>query len=53
MPPTPKQLNQPEDLPNTGSDDANINKSLLATMFASLGSVLLFGRRRRDGQNLK
>lgn len=53
VPPTPKQLNQPKHLPNTGSDDANINKSLLATMFASLGSVLLFGRRRRDGQNLK
>ncbi|MEB2656470.1 LPXTG cell wall anchor domain-containing protein [Staphylococcus haemolyticus] len=44
--PTPKQPNQPKHLPNTGSDDANMNKSLLATMFAGLGSVLLIGRRR-------
>ena len=41
MPPTPKQPNQPKHLPNTDSDDANMNKSLLATMFAGLGSVLL------------
>ncbi|WP_341461178.1 Spy0128 family protein [Staphylococcus haemolyticus] len=40
VPPTPKQPNQPKHLPNTGSDDANMNKSLLATMFAGLGSVL-------------
>lgn len=46
VPPTPKQPNQPKHLPNTGSDDANMNKSLLATMFAGLGSVLLIGRRR-------
>lgn len=46
VPSTPKQPNQLKHLSNTGSDDANMNKSLLATMFAGLGSVLLIGRRR-------
>lgn len=51
VPPTPEQPNQPKHLPKTGSKDDNSNKSLIATMFASLGSVLLLGRRRRDEQN--
>lgn len=46
VPPTPEQPNQPKHLPKTGSGDDNSNKSLIATMFAGLGSVLLLGRRR-------
>lgn len=46
VPPTPEQPNQPKHLPKTGSKDDNSNKSLIATMFAGLGSVLLLGRRR-------
>lgn len=47
VPPTPEQPNQPKHLPKTGSGDVNINTPLLATLFASLGSVLLFGRKRK------
>nr|WP_258866383.1 MSCRAMM family adhesin SdrC [Staphylococcus petrasii] len=47
MPPTPEQPNKPKHLPKTGSEETNTNAPLLATMFAGLGSILLFGRRRK------
>ncbi|RTX92239.1 LPXTG cell wall anchor domain-containing protein [Staphylococcus pragensis] len=47
VPPTPEQPNKPKHLPKTGSEETNTNAPLLATMFAGLGSILLFGRRRK------
>ena len=47
VPPTPEQPNKPKHLPKTGSEETNTNAPLLATMFAGLGSILLFSRRRK------
>ncbi|MBE2147754.1 LPXTG cell wall anchor domain-containing protein, partial [Staphylococcus argenteus] len=41
--------NSKEPLPDTGSDDST-NTSLFGGLFAALGSLLLFGRRKKQGK---